>query len=913
MIELGPAQQRCVLAVLLVQANHPVPIDQLVDRVWGRDPPLRCREVLYSYLSRLRKILATTEVRITRSSGGYLLAVDETAVDLNRFRDLVVRARVSQDDHQALALFEQALGLWQAEAFTDLDTSWLVNLRTTLDAERHAAELDHTDAALRCGRHTDLLPTLSTRAAQHPLDERVVGQLMIALYRSGRQADALQQYHHSRERLAEELGTDLSAPLQNLYQQILTADPQLASPTPGTARSHRPPVPHQLPAPPRWFVGRTGELTALTQALDAGSESGATVVISAIGGVGGIGKTWLALHWAHRHLDRFPDGQLYVNLHGFDPTGQPMPPAAAVRGFLDALGVDPGVIPADLDAQTALYRSLVADKRMLILLDNAADATQVTPLLPGSPSCTVVVTSRDRLAGLVTAHGAHPVALDVLDEPAARDLLAHRLGADRLAAEPDAATELLAFCAGLPLALSIVAGRAQAHPDFPLAALAAELRDATARLHVLDEDTPDASLPGVLSWSYHALTAEQARVFGLLGIASGPDISVPAAASLTALPTGQAMALLRALERVSLIQQQVPGRYRMHDLVRLYAADQACGDHPEADREAALRRLVDFYLHTAHAGDRLLDPHRPLVEIGPPMPGCHQHSLPVQTAALAWFDSEHPCLLAAQQLAAKWGWQHSVWQLAWVLDVFHQRRGRFQDALAAWRAGLVAADNQGDPATQHLVRRRLAYYCAREGRHDEALEQLQHALTLAEQSGNRLGQAHTHHNLGWAWGQRGDDQRALEHTTRAVHMFHALGSPVWEARALNSVGWYAARLGRHAQACTACEAALGLFRRHSDREGEANTLDSLGFIAHDTAQHTQALGYYHQALTLYHDLGDTYEEAETLDRLGQTYIALGQHEQARTVWRQALQLYRQQGRDEDVDRIQRQLDTLDHE
>ncbi|MGH3623143.1 MAG: ATP-binding protein, partial [Sciscionella sp.] len=353
------------------------------------------------------------------------------------------------------------------------------------------------------------------------------------------------------------------------------------------------PVPRQLPAPPRWFTGRARELATLTTALDEMAEQNNTVVISALAGTGGIGKTWLALHWANQHLDRFPDGQLFVNLQGFAPSRTPMTPATAVRSFLDAFGVDPARIPVDLDAQVGLYRSLVAGRRMLIVLDNARDATQVTPLLPGSPTCTVLVTSRDRLQGLVTGHGARPLPVDVLSESEARELLAARLGAQRVAAEPEAVAELLACCGGFPLALSIVAGRAQAHSEFPLAVLAAELREAATRLGALDEDDPAASLPAVLSWSYRALTSEHARVVGLLGIVPGPDIGLPAVASLTALPTSRVRAVLRVLERVSLLHQDTPGRYRMHDLVRLYVAEHAGRDQPEDVQEAALRQLAD--------------------------------------------------------------------------------------------------------------------------------------------------------------------------------------------------------------------------------------------------------------------------------------------------------------------------------
>ena len=552
------------------------------------------------------------------------------------------------------------------------------------------------------------------------------------------------------------------------------------------------PVPQQLPAAPRMFAGRHHELAQMTAVLEGNAGASSAVLISAIAGAGGIGKTWLALHWAHQHRDRFLDGQLFVDLRGFTPAGKPMTPDAALRGLLDAFGIEPARIPVDLDARVGLYRSLSAGKRMLIVLDNARDSTQVIPLLPGSPTCTVIVTSRDQLTGLVTAHGAHLLTLDVLDQHDTRDLLDHRLGRTRLEAEPHAVGELMAYCGGLPLALGIVAGRATAHPSFPLATLATELRDVVTRLGALDTGDPAASLSAALSWSYTALDAEQAAVFGLLGLAPGPDIGPPAAANLTGLPITQVGAVLRSLERVSLIQQHQPGRWRMHELIRLYAGNQAHHDQSEERREATLRRLVDHYIHTALAGDRLLSPYRKPIELGPPASGCHPHVPTDRPAALAWLDTEHPCLLATQHLAIERVWHPSVRQLAWTLNTFHRRRGRLHDNLSVWRHALRAAHRLGDPAIQILVHRLLRHACAGVRRDAEALGHLHQALTLAEDAGDALAKAHAH-----------------------------------------------------------CEAALGLCRRHHDRAGESDTLDSLGYIAHHTGMHTTALAHYQQALRLY--------------------------------------------------------------
>jgi tetratricopeptide (TPR) repeat protein len=679
----------------------------------------------------------------------------------------------------------------------------------------------------------------------------------------------------------------------------------------GSKQWHRkaPPVPRQLPGAPRLFTGRARELAQLTGTLDISCDSRATVVISAIRGTAGIGKTALALHWAHQNVQQFPDGQLYVNLRGFDPSESPMPSAAAVRGFLDALHVEPGAIPVDLDAQAALYRGLVTGKRMLIVLDNARDTAHVTPLLPGSPTCTVLVTSRHQLAGLVTAHGAQPLALDTLTKAEARELLTRHLGRDRIVAESEAVSDLLERCAGLPLALGIVAARALAHPRFPLAVLAEELGETVARLDALDAGELNVNLRAVFSCSYDALNVEAAKMFRLLGLAPGPDISLPALASLTALPPSRACALVRDLEVAHLVQQHTPGRYRLHDLVKLYATEQA--HHVLQDSpHAPLRRLVDFYLHTAYAGDRLLAPHRRPIELDQPDTGSVFHPLANRAAALKWFNTEYPCLLTAQKVAERQGWDKTLWQLAWALANFQWRRHR-HDTLTTWRSGLAAAERLADPAPQVRAHRILGQACAWADRHTEGLDHLQRALTLSEQTGDAYGQARTHYDLAWTWGRQGDHQRALTHADLALHLFQTLGNPVWQANALNSVGWYHTRLGHHQQARTSCEAALTLQRQHHNREGESETLNSLGFIAHHTGKHAQAIRYYDQALTLCQVLGDTYYEADILTRIGNAYAALGQNNDARNAWQQALHRYRTQHRITDANRVQQQLANLD--
>ncbi|GAA1308877.1 AfsR/SARP family transcriptional regulator [Saccharothrix xinjiangensis] len=925
LVEVGHARQRCVLAVLLMEANRVVTMEQLLDRVWADRLPHKARAVASNYVSRLRRVLTLAgDVAVVRRGGGYVLEVDPEAVDVHRFRRLVQQAR-GRDDARALALLEEAEGLWRGEPFAGLDTLWLAAVRTGLERERIAAQLDRIDVALRCGQHTEVLPELFALAERDDLDERVAAQFMLALHRTGRTADALAHYRQLRDRVVKQLGTELGITLQNLHQRILDTDPALILPsaaiTSETAAGTEKPVPRQLPVPPRWFTGRSTELARLDEALTAelaegpqpastrsGTRAANTVVISAIGGAGGIGKTWLALAWAHRHLDRFPDGQLFVDLQGVSPTDEPMTPAVAVRGFLDALGVDPGRIPTDPEAQAALYRSLVAGKQMLIVLDNAATSKQVIPLLPGSPTCAVLVTGRIRPTSLIDRHCASYVNLGVLSPAEARALLAARLGSDRVTAEHDAVDELLELCGGYPLALSIIARIAATCPGLPLTELAAELRE--LGLEMLDHDIdPAASLPTVLSWSLHRLTGERRTVFALLGIAPGPDTTLPAVAALTGLPQARARKALTALEEASLLDRRPGGRFAMHGLIRDYAAATA-RDLPDDLRETALVRVLDFHLHTALAADRVLDPNRPVVRPDPPAPDVHP-LLPADfPAATAWLTAEHATILATQRAAAALGRHHVVWHLARALDTFHRRQGYRHDALASWRAALNAADHLPDPATRSRTHRNLGRACSRLGLHVEAARHLDRALVLAVQCCDTAEQAHTRQQLAIACGQQGDDQRALDHARHAVDLYHTLDQPVWQAHALNVAGWFAARLGEFDAAREHCSAALARYRRHQHPNGEAATLDSLAFVAYRTGDHRQAVDHYHRALALFRTHGDAYEVANTLDRVGHPHAALGEHAQAHAVWQEAWRRYQEQGRDDDAERVRRQLDDL---
>ncbi|RKT55728.1 AfsR/SARP family transcriptional regulator [Saccharothrix australiensis] len=915
-VGVGSPRQRHVLAVLVAEPGRPVRPEVVARRVWGegvgRVPPS-----LHTYISQLRRVLGPVGVVIAREGGGYVCGVEASAVDAHRFADLVARARAADDAERAVGLWEQALGLWRGEPVAGLDTPWAVRWRARLGDERAAAESDHVDVLLRVGRHGQALPVLAARVRERPWDERVAGQYLTALYRSGRQAEALAHYDLVRRRLVEELGTDPGPDLRELHHRILTADPGLAAPPdpttrpdPTTAAPRSPaPVPRQLPPAPPYFVGRATELANLTDTLTEATRHGGTVVISALAGAGGIGKTWLALHWAHHNLHRFPDGQLFIDLRGFSPDSLPVDPTVAVRGFLDALDVDPGRIPADPQAQTALYRSLLADKRMLVVLDNAATSDQIAPLLPGGASCTVVVTSRRRLTTLISRHGAHHLHLDPLTDHEAHALLVQRLGTHRVDAEPHAVTDLLTYCRGFPLALSLIAGRAQAEPHLPLTQIVTELRE--PGLAALDDDEPTGSLPTVLSWSHHALTPAQQHAFALLAIAPGPDIALPAAASLIGQPPTHTRRLLRTLTDASLLDHDPHDRYTMHDLIRAYATTTSHHLDP-TERDHALRRVLDFYTHTADTADDVLRPFRTPIPLDPPVPGVQPHPVPDTAAALAWFAAEHPHLLAAQRTAAAHDWHPTVWHLAWTTSGYHVGRGHRHDELAVWQTALDSAPHLPDATNRILyAHRNLGRAHARLGRYDHAIDHLHRALRLTEEHHDITQQAHTHQAIALIWEHQQDFRQALHHSTRALELFRTVDEPVWHANALNSVGWFAARLGDHDTARDHCRQALTLLRRHHFPEAEANVLDSLGYIDHHTGHHHQAVEHYQQALALYRDLGSTDLAADMLDHLGHPHTALGQHHQARTAWTEALTLYRQQGRHDDAARVQRQLDALD--
>ncbi len=896
-LDIGSAKSCLVLAALTVTPGQLVPWDVLVDRVWGEHLPGDPKASLYAYVARLRRTLEPAGVRILSRPGGYLCDVPPERVDVARFRQRVGRLRDLEaadaggpDTTDQLA---EALTWWRGTPLANLTGEWVTRTRRTLNQERLAALLLLADVQARCGRLADLAADLLAAAAEFPLSEPLAGYVIRALAAAGRRAEALDYYADLRSHLIDELGEEPGAALQQLHVRLLRSDPSLTDAKPSTEPA--PLVPRQLPSTARHFVGRRAELKALDDVLE-GSQADSAVLISAISGTAGVGKTATAVYWAHQAAQRFPDGQLYVNLRGFDPTGPPMTPDEAIRGFLDTFVVPTEKIPHGLDARAALYRSLLAGRRMLVVLDNARDADQVRPLLPGAPGSLVLITSRSRLAGLVAGHSAVPITLGLLDDGEARQFLSRYLGPERVAAEPDAVRLLIQRCARLPLALAVAAARALLDPARPLAALAAELADASGQLDALDTGDPSTTARAVFSWSYFAQRTEARRLFRLLGLHPGPDISLPAAASLAGLSTPETASLLSELTRAHLVTEHAPERYACHDLLRSYAAELVLTDGSEAERGAAFRRMAHHYLHSACRADYLLDPHRKPITPAAPTQGVTPETFDDQKQALRWFEAEREVLLAVIRCAAAAEPPAAdadtlTWELAWAVAVYFDMRGHWQDWLGTQQAAMRAAERLGDPARQAHSHRMLANANIGLARYQAAADHLGRALDYHDRLGDLEGQANCRRVLCRVRELQGRYAEALTHAEESLRLFRAADDKTGQARSLNAVGWLHLLLGNPQPALEYCQSALTLFQELGSKYGEAVTWDSVGYAHHQLGAPDRAIECYRRAIDLLQAVGDRPTEAETLTHLGDAHHAVADEDAARAAWRRALEIY----------------------
>lgn len=881
-VPLPGGRRRAVLARLAAAAGEAVTVSELIDLLWPGEPPRSAVGAVQSCVSRLR-----AEVDPDRRDGtldsvasGYRLRLGEDRSDLVAFRALHRRAGLAGDPSAERGMLGEALELWRGAPLSDVPELRGHSLVTMLGEERVAAALRHADLAAAEGRPELAVPGLRRLAAEHPLHEPVHARLIGALATAGRTADALATFDAVRRRLAEELGLDPGAELASAHGAVLRRN--------GGGRSAAGPVPAQLPADVARFAGRRGELARMDTFIAEGRRRRGVVVV-AITGAAGIGKTTLALRWAHRARTDFPDGQLYADLRGFDPSGAVVSPAAALGRFLHALGASAQRVPAELDAQAALFRSLLADRRMLVVLDNARDDDQVRHLLPGSPGCLVVVTSRDPLTGLVATAGADALPLDLLDAEEARDLLASRLGRARTAAEPEAAAEVVRQCARLPLALAIVAARAASTAGLRLAVLVDELRDQRRRLDALSTGSPAADVRSVLSWSYRLLSPAAGELFRLLGLHPGPEVSVAAAASLAGKAPAAVRPLVAELVRAQLLAEPRPGRFALHDLLRAYAGELALDLQSAAELTAATTRMLDHYLHTALSAALLLNPARRPIAPPPPHPGAVIHQVAGADEALAWFGAEHPVLSAAVAQAAG-GFDTHCWQLAWTMWNFLDRRGSWHELLTTQRIALAAAVRRDDATGQAFAHRAIARACAGLDRIDEACEHYEHALDRSSAAGDHLGRATALLGLARMHDHQARPGAALARAEEALTLFPPDSRDIERAWTLNTIGWHRAQLGEHERALAACEEALALLQETDDRYTEAATWDSIGFAHRHLGDRRRAEACYLRAFELYRQLGARYPMAETLTHLGGAHDHFGDRAAARDAYRKALEI-----------------------
>ncbi|MGA5304551.1 tetratricopeptide repeat protein [Nucisporomicrobium flavum] len=879
-LDLGPAKQRAVLAALAADLGRTVPIEALIDRVWGEDPPRTVRNALHTYVLRLRRVLETITPEpptLEFRNGGYALLADETRVDLSRFHDLLSRSRrAGPAPSEAAGPLREAVALRRDQPLAGLGGDWAAGLRDDLDQRWLTATLALARIDLAGGDAPGAVAgSLRPLLDAYPLVEPLAALLIRALRADGREAEAQAIFCRTRDRLRDDLGTEPGPELRQALHSAPSAEPA---------------GPCQLPLDVRGFTGRREHLTR----LDALSEgvAGGTVVV-ALSGTAGVGKTTLGVHWAHHARRRFPDGQLYANLRGFDPGGPPAAPAEVLRGFLEALGVPPQRMPADIAAQSALLRSRLTGRRMLIVLDNAADAGQVRPLLPGSAGCMVLVTSRSRLSGLVAAEGAHPVRLETLTDDEARDLLAHRVGADRVAAEPAAVEAILAACARLPLALAITAARAATYDGFSLSGVAGELADARHRLDALADDDPAADVRAVFSWSYRTLDAPAARLFRLLGGHPGPDAGLPAIAHLLNLPVAEARPAVARLVQANLLGEQPAGRYRLHDLLRAYARELADRHDPEADRRAATRRVLDFYVHTALAGDAVLYPHRRRdhYDPGPPAPGVTALDLPDVAAALTWFATEERTLRAAVDHADTLGFDLHAWLLPWALATYLERQWNGRDWITCMEISLAAATRIGDLRRQARSHYNLGYAYRELGDGERAREHILEALRLLPENEDPVERALIHLNLGTTARRLGDHEEALREGKQAYELYARVDEVSGMASALNNLGWVHVTIGNYAEALDYCERAVAMQEKAENWTGAAHSWDSLGYVHHHLGHHADAVRCYLRSYELFHAQGDRRLEATILDHLGDTHRAAGDEPAARDAWTRALAIF----------------------
>lgn len=893
-LDLGPPGRRAVLGLLVLAGGEAMSKQDLVDALWGERPPRSAVNVLQTHVKHLRRLLephrpprSGSEI-LPHVGGGYALRWDTVEVDLPHVRGLIAEGDGAQRDGEtgrAAALFGEALRWWRGKPLADVPLLATHPKVVSLVAERRSLLARYGEAMLAVGAAEEVLTELVEAAADQPLDEPAQARLIRAYHGAGQRATAFRLYQKVRERLVEELGVEPGPELLAAHAALLDDGEPLAIVKVGPAKR----IPRQLPAEPHWFTGRATELSILDELLPRPGGLGGTVAIAAVSGSAGAGKTALAVRWAHRVSDRFPDGQFYANLRGHSP-GPPASALEVLSRFLSALGIPAERVPADTETASALYRTLMTDRKALVLLDNVAGADQVRPLLPAGPGCLVLVTGRDRMTGLIALHGARRLTLDMLDPGEALELLGRVLGPERILAEHDAAAEVAGLCAYLPLALRIAAANLADNPGYGLEDYAIELRKGNllAALSVPGEE--QIAVRTAFDLSYAALPAETQRLFRLLSLIPGNDIGVEAVEVLTGLR--EAGPMLDALAGAHLVEQHGPDRYHFHDLLRRYAADRLEAEETQDEREAARRRLHEWYLRAVDRAAQLVYPH--MFRSPPAVPDGRIPDAVTETPA-EWLETELGNVVAVVQDAARSGPPAVAWSLSDALRGYFWMSLRQVEWRAAAEAALSAAEEDGDLHARASARFSLADLGFRQGRYRHAVRHYAGALALARRAKWVEAQAAVLGNLGCAYWQSGRLPAAAARFSRALELSRSSGRPAGEAVALGNLGLVHWEMGDLPRAAEHYAQALQRYRRLGSRYGVAINLSNLGQVQHARGQVAEAGRLLAKALALHRDAGNHAGEAETLGRLASVYRDLGRLTDALDHARDGLRLAQETG------------------
>jgi DNA-binding SARP family transcriptional activator/tetratricopeptide (TPR) repeat protein len=900
-----------VLAILLDEANSVVPLESIVRAVYGIDIPQDPETQVQNTIGVLRRKLGAARDRVETVGRAYRFRIDTAELDTLRCKANEDHARALRNEGRlddAVAALRDALGEWHGPALANLSGTTVDSIRRRYDEHRLALLERRIDLDLDLGRAAAVVDELRQIVAVHGTRQRFTALLMRALHACGHTAEALEAFAALRERLADELGADPDQPLRDLHTAILRDGPPADPAAPAASEAPFPRrVPAMLPRANTRFTGRTGQMRLLDGFLEAAEGTAGLAVVT---GMGGVGKTALAVSWAHRVAHRFPDGQLYFNLRGFDPLAPGADAATVLGEALVALGVEAHHLPAGLDERIGLYRTVLAGRRVLVVLDNARDAAAVRPLLPVAPGSFTLVTSRDRLSGLDATEGADTVPLDLLSDADAWALLVRRIGMDRAMDEERAVLRIVASCGRLPLALTLIGAWAAAHPQFSLASLADRLDTTTNVFRVLASTDPASDPRSVFACSYQALGSRAARAFRLFGLHPGPDLTVPAMASLMGVPPADAEAALHELAGVHLIDQHREGRYTMHDLLRSYAKERFTEEVDEAAGAAATRRMIEHYLFTAGAAEKHVADRPERLDIGEPEPGVVVEPLADTAAAAAWFEAEDEVLRGLVRLEpGRPELDVRIWQLGWYLTGFVVERFRGRDRGQALTAAMVAAERVGGLLGRigggHLSGPMILL-----GTEPKLAEELAQALEAAGQDRAPGARAIVAYALTVGFGAEGRDAEARVYARQGREYFREQGNLYWENRMGYAVGWHSARLGDFEEASECFHRVRAAAPPERQGVAIANTAIGFGFIEHSAGRFDAAIAHYTEALAWFEVNDLDVSAAYTREHLGGTFRAMGDEAAARREWEAAAGVYASFGLASEAQRVRVEIAAL---